>query len=278
MKVLRRLYLAKVAKLLGECLDSWYSHPPPLWTKPMGSMRAVMVLLTQEDRRLFCKKIIGLDLIGDWTDADKTYEGSISIENAKLSNITIDSPIGKLEGVNFFTLYKFHKKLRHFIERSKIEYTTEMVRRYSYLDTIKKSPKTQLELTASIFENYCEAGPLSFSARDSLISLYGEEWSYSHNYSELENKQKFVLDSLVNEGILIKEGDQYSATSKIVKRLEELKKENEQEEEKRDAQTRTFMLQEKSVRTARYALYAALCSAIAGMANVVIAIIKASSS
>lgn len=275
MKALRKLYLSKVAELLGECLDSWYSHPPPLWTKPMGHMRAVTVLLIQDGRSLFCQRVSGLELIGSWTESDKTYEGSISIEKAKLSNIVIESEFDRIEGINLFKLYNLRKKIRRFIDRSKIEYTTEMVRRYSYLEKIKKNPKTQLELVTSIFDKYCDTGPLPFSARDSLISLYGEEWSYSHNYYELEEKQNFILDSLVNDDILIKDGDQYRATPKIVKKLEELKKENDQDEEKRDAQTRTFMLQEKSVKTARYALYAAIFSGIAGAANVAVTIIKA---
>ncbi len=273
-KMLRKLYLSHVAKILEEFLDSWYAHPPALWTKPMGNMPAVTIFLVQDHRRLWCQKISGLEISGTWTEADRSYEGSISIQEASLSRFTIDSPFGHIEGINLLNIYKLQKKLRNFIDRRKIEYTTEMVRRYSYLDSIKTKPKPQLELVKLIFDKYCDTGPIPFSARDSLILIYGDEWSYSHNHFDLENKQKFVLDSLVDENILVKVQENYLATSKIVKKLEELMADYEQGEEKRDAQTRTFMLQERSVKTARYALYAAIFSGVAGATNAAITIFK----
>lgn len=277
MKTLRQIYLSHIAKILGEFIGSWYAHPPALWTKPMGNMPAVTIFLVQDHRRLWCQKIIGLEIIGTWTEADKSYEGSISIEDARLSNFTIDSPFGHIEGLTLPKIYKLRKNLSDFINRRKIEYTTEMIRRYSYLDSIKKKPTPQIELITLIFEKYCDTGPVPFSARDSLISLHRDDWSYSHNSMYLENKQKFVLESLVDEKILIKDQDNYIATSKIVHRLEELRNDQDQAEEKRDAQARTFMLQEKSAKTAKYALYAAIFSGIAGATNIAITIFKSMS-
>lgn len=277
MNIFRKLYLEQIGTLLGDCLNSWYSIPPPLWTKPMGTVRAVSIYIIHGSRRFHCLSAEGIYVNGQWYDdlsPASSVAATVSLYDFSLSQFYIESESGVSRGFGLLKGYKLKSELRLFLNKSKADYDSEMTRRHTYLNQIRDKPKTQLELLSLVFDRYCVSKPMPFTARDSLNGLHGEDWSYSHENLDLELKQEFILNSLVEEDVLTKDGNEYKATPKLVTKLEKLRLERDAEIEKKELQNAALKLQNKSASIAQYALYIAILSAITSVTNMAIAIAR----